>query len=125
MLSKSDILSMLADLGACQDQDLRILKQDPRTLEQIYSDPRAQHESGEVLTREDIMPECHAPCDNYVYDVQWIVDGPCGKNGSWWTDYTYDELIGIIQKEHELWRTNYNEWVRRGGNGMVLSSSNK
>lgn len=99
--SKSDILSMLADLGACK-KDLILLKQDPRDLLDIFIDPRAKDRSELYVVDENGY--------DYIYDMEWIVDGPYGDLNKNWTDYTYSEIIDMIVKEHDMWLNHREIW---------------
>jgi hypothetical protein len=118
MLSKSDALSMLADLEACE-RDLEILKNDPRELEEIFNDPRARNKNGDILLHRNIFEEIYQNNDEYIYDIFWINDGPCGDKNREWTDYTYEETIDMLCKEHKLWREDKEKWINEGGGGYV------
>jgi len=53
------------------------------------------------------------------YDLEWINDGPFGNPEKSWADYTFEELVDIVTKEHELWRTDHDSWVAEGGSGKA------
>jgi hypothetical protein len=110
MIAKSDILAMLSDMQACEI-DLVLMKKDPRSLEEIYKDNRARNKNGDVLYGRDVCDWNYWGMDKpYTYDIEWVNEGPYGDPDKSWTEYTYDELIDMIVKEHRMWLDHRDIW---------------
>ena len=104
-MSKGDILSILKDLGACEKQ-IEYLKNDCRqNLLDIYEDSWILDEHGDPHQ------------SGRGYELGWIHEGP-GRELCRYDDdhnFTFEQTMCMLYKEHELWRNDRDEWVRLGG----------
>jgi len=115
MITKDELIRILTDIVACKEQ-IEYLKEDPRDLDDIFHDPTIRDKNFNSIPYDLTRPNLHYL--KKIYDINWIYDGPCANFHS---SYDFEETIEILEQEHKLWKEDYEQWVKNGGLGNLIT----